>query len=615
MIKDDLEDWDWVKMGRFSDADERIVQGIMGKRFRLAHPPSTVSHPKGKVRRKGAHAKRDASLSGRAFVIEKGYRYARGKEAVIRARSRPKSDHGVMTLLRYVARTRREDEKNGQYGAVSLWDGFGAPLSVEDIHAVRKRWELLPDQDNLSRTALKHLKKSDLSALHAMGGRERLRHVQAWHFVFSIAEDGAEEGGERKLRNAMRVTVDGAFTAKGHKTVWGIHQDHTDHIHAHVVVRALSDFGGRLHSDIHGDYLHALRLRFAENLKLSGLDYNASWRVDRRYERERIMAGLEPLHDDPSPWRQGKAWRDPYANLNTWPYYFGDRAVQNMERIEDAKAIIRQLAEDAERHEWTTIAAQALRQLLDEPLIQTSWLKRAYHFVSRSAENDDVPDEYRELFEYLKTMYYDPADALASWQHMALDGAYRDQQGKVQYPHRGLANWTLRHRPEYLGCVKANAYVMGGDKELKKILRTAWLPKSHQVPEPPEYVDVFAKYREIRRVQKDRAKVIAELKRLFHRYQADWPGTWLPEVTDQAIGQAMLIEIGHKLPKVMGAGPIKAASKWKPGAGGQSGASDPVGDYGAPVLHAENENATDQKQERSQKPKSRSRRNASRGRG
>ena len=32
--------------------------------------------------------------------------------------------------------TRREDEKNGQYGAVSPWDGFGASLSVEDIHEI-----------------------------------------------------------------------------------------------------------------------------------------------------------------------------------------------------------------------------------------------------------------------------------------------------------------------------------------------------------------------------------------------------------------------------------------------------------------------------------------------
>nr|CAV30825.1 hypothetical protein mv1g00078 [Magnetovibrio blakemorei] len=188
-----------------------------------------------------------------------------------------------------------------------------------------------------------------------MGGRERLRHVQAWHFVFSIAEDGTEEGVERKLRNAVRVTVDGAFTAKGFKSVWGIHQNHTDHIHAHAVVRALSDFGGRLHSDIHGDFLHALRLRFAENLKLAGLDYNATRRVDRQYTRERILAGYEPLHDDQSPWREGKAHRDPYANLKTWPYYFGDRAVQNMERIEDAKAMVRQLAEEADIQERMSI--------------------------------------------------------------------------------------------------------------------------------------------------------------------------------------------------------------------------------------------------------------------
>ena len=304
MIVDDEEEWGRVKMGRFNDADGRIIEGIMGKRFRLAYSSPHVVNPKGKERQKSTYEKRDESLPNRASVIEKGYSYATGKEVVIKVRSRPKSDRGVVTLMRYVARLRPEDEREGGDGAVSLWDGFGTLLSVGDIHAIHERWELVAALDNLSPKARRYLKLGDLEALRTMDGRERLQYIQAWHFVFSIEEDGTGEGVECKFRSAVRATIDGAFTAKGHRVVWGIHRGHTDHLHAHAVVRALSDFGGRLHSDIHGDYLHALRLSFAENLRRTGLEYRASRRVDRRLVRERILAGHEPLHGDSAPWRE-----------------------------------------------------------------------------------------------------------------------------------------------------------------------------------------------------------------------------------------------------------------------------------------------------------------------
>lgn len=279
--------------------------------------------------------------------------------------------------------------------------------------------------------------------------------------------------------------------------------------------------------------------------------------------------------------------------------------------IELGAVWIGQLAEEADIQERMSITAQALRQFLDEPPQKPSWFRRIYNFALKRAENDDVPDQYRELFACLKAMYHDPADALASWHFMALDGASQD---KKKYPHRDLANWTLRHRPEYLGCVKAEAYLMGDDKRFKEILRKVLLPKSQHVPEPPEHVNVFAQYRKIRRVHQDRAKVITELKRLFHHYQEHWPDTWLAEVTERTVEQAKRIEIGQKIPEIMAPCPMEVTSKWKPSAGGQSVVSFPGGDDSTPVPHAENENEVDQKQVRSTKSSSRSGRKSGRDR-
>ncbi len=89
--------------------------------------------------------------------------------------------------------------------------------------------------------------------------------------------------------------MDEVFSEPGFRVMWALHRDHADHLHAHVIVRALSRFGDRIRCDRAGDYLFGVRTIFAQNLQRAGLEYTATRREDRGQLREAIIAGYEPL--------------------------------------------------------------------------------------------------------------------------------------------------------------------------------------------------------------------------------------------------------------------------------------------------------------------------------
>lgn len=549
---DEEEDWGRVKIGRFSDADEKVVRRIMGPWFpRRAKGGSTPQFSK--VRKPSRQSQRDFRIvqcADRIHTVSQGYAYSPGRQAVVKVGFCPKSIRGVLHQVCYVARLREEDLAEGTYGSVPLSDGFGVRVMSEDALDVAQSWDLATDDENRSKAARELLRQDDNSAFQKLGGREQLRNIQAWHFTLSIEEDGSDEAVEEQFRAAVRGTVDEAFTAKGHKVMWGIHKGHTGHIHAHVIVRAVSDLGGRVHSDIQGDYLHSLRTMFARNLKLTGLEYEATRRLDRRPLRERIMAGYDPVNNNRKPWRTGQGAAAPYENLGTWRALFGDQALEGLEQLNAARSAVREKTHELSDKQRITTAAKVLREHLDDLYKNASWMKRQLGRLSWKHGEDKAAAEYGALFEVFGKMYHDPQHAIASWQHMAMDGARRDAKGTAIYPNLSLANWTLRHRPEMFGEVRAAAFERLDHKRLRKILRKAWLPSPERVPVVDGHGGAFMEHRVMARIHKDRLKTVVGLKRLLHRVETEHKNPWWEENLRTAIQQTERILIGQVLPKV-----------------------------------------------------------------
>lgn len=546
MLFEEDDDLPRVKMGRFTDADERIVQGIMGRKRWWGRASNGSVDPKRQAGRRTV-ATRDLGLVRRAHVIERGYNLSVGKQAVVVNKSTPKSVSGVMNALRYAARTRPEDKREDKYTSVSAWDGFHVPVSAEDIERIPETWDLIPDEDNLSKPARQLLEEGNFQALQVMKLQKRLHHIQARHYVFSIEENGDDEEIEEKLRVAVYLTVDDIFTAQGHRTIWTIHREDTDHLHAHVVVRTLSDFGGRLYSDIHGDFLHNLRLSFAGHLQSVGLNYTASRKVDRRTERESIMAGHTALHQNRAPWMAGDGEGGAYGKLQYWPSVFGKHAVANIERLDAVRAIVRKQAAGLGKAESIAMATRTFKELLNEPPEQPSWLKAVLGKWVQGKNDSKISPEYRELFEVLQAMYHDPVTALSSWQLMAIDGMKLDKQGRLEFTHRRLANWTLLCRPEYLGAVKSDAYLYADNKRLKQILRKTRPPQSIKIHPSTHIAEMFIEFHRKKRVYKDRSNVVGELTRLNSELEQGWQETWYVDVVRKAVRQTRKIAVGYGL--------------------------------------------------------------------
>lgn len=552
MIEED-EEWGRVKMGRFSDVDERLVRRVMGPWFsrRVRACGSSVSLSSGKPCRQTPRDTQFGGIARRARVVSSGYNYKALRQAVVKVGHCPMTNRMVQKQVCYVARLRNCDRESGEYGTVPVWDGFGHSMPLEEALDITRTWDLMSDEENYSKKARELIASGDYDAFRALGSRQGLRNIQAWHFVFSVEEDGLDNNVSEKFRSAVRGTVDQAFTAKGHSVAWTIHKAHTGHLHAHVVVKSLSQLGGRIHSDIHGHYLHSLRETFARYLKYVGLEYEASRRVDRGPLRERIMAGYHPLNDNHPCWRHGGsvAPADPYADLPMWSAVFGDQAMEGLQQLEEAKARVLSAIQGLKGEKYIAAAANVLREHLDAVPEKPSWFRHQLDKVMGGLEAVEWPRNYRELFEVFHRTYHDPASALASWQRMSMDGAFRDKQGRISRPNRVLACWTLRHRPEMFGRVTAEAYGQFDDKWLKRLLRRAWMPRPHQMPLDEGMNNTFVEGRNLSRIQKDREKVIIEMKRLLTAIDTRLKNHWHMEDVIAELRKTSRIKIGQPLPK------------------------------------------------------------------
>jgi len=459
--------------------------------------------------------------------------YHTGKQVLVKAKSTPKSMSGVLRLVSYVARI--DQKKRDQQGAVALYDEFGASLATDSVLDQVKYWGLLSNEENRSKTARTLLANGDVKSFHGLDPQNQLHNIQAWHFIFSIEEDGVDEGVKESFHAAIRATVDGAFTIKGHKVIWAMHQGHTQHLHAHVVVKALSELGGRLRSTKDGEYLFDLRKQFAKNLRHTGLDYHATRRMDRAQLRQNIMAGHEPL--------DGRS--DPYEQLYLWQTFFGDEALEGIKRLADARTFVQDQIEAHASQKNVSVIAGILREHLDEDRQRRSWIKERLQKMIGTSEGQSRSQDTQKLYDLFGKMYHKPEQALESWECMSLDGAHRDDRGFRKYPNKKLARWTLLHRPEFFGPVKSGAFEVGSSQKLKKFLNRLKLSLPEDVLKIETFESDFMAHRSLMRTHKNRQRIIKEFERLKGRVEDQFTDSRLARTVGLVIQQSQRIEIGQ----------------------------------------------------------------------
>lgn len=287
-VSDDWEEdlFDDVKMGRLSEYDAQVFEGM----FRLK-PPRFAKRPK-----RNLHHWRHQVMQHRAGVIGKsvGYSYAE-REVVVKAVSRTKSRAGVRRMVSYIARPREDD---GDIQAPQICNEFGLPLDTDEWRDELSAWQLMSDNQNITEMQRLRDERDIVRRPYIDGSTEYLHHIQAHHLVFSINRiPGDPRDLKDRLYRAMHGVIDDIFTSKAHKVLWTLHNDTRHHPHAHVIVKAQSERGGRLRFDRYGDYFDYLRLRFSEALCDLGVNCKATRRVDRGRLRHEILMGEAPLRD------------------------------------------------------------------------------------------------------------------------------------------------------------------------------------------------------------------------------------------------------------------------------------------------------------------------------
>lgn len=544
MAVPDNEDWERIKLGHFSEDDERLVRGVMGPWFLRTRQSLPALKSKSISKHLAVRERQAQVLMSRSNTVALGLNYSARKQAVVKVGFCLKSRRAAQKQVLYVARLRPQDKREGQYKAVPVWDGFGQPVKDEDIVSTAEHWDLPLDEDNLSKRARMLLAQGEMGAYRALGERKRLRNILTWHFIFSVEENA--EDMLQPFRAAVRRTVDTAFTAEGHASLWAIHTGDTEHMHAHIIVKAQSELGGRIHSDIHGDYFHQLREIFAENLRRLAMDYEATRRVDRRPLRELIMAGQAPLHEEILPWHKDTGTKDPYAGLPNWSQVYGHVALEGLKQLETIRHQVKVETGPLHGAEKNILAAYLLRKLLDQTPRRPGWWKFPVSTKKNKQKNAKLSRAEWELLAFLETMYHNPSQALESLRLMMSDGAFRDENGVSKYPNQTLAIWTLRHRPELFGFVKAGAFQSGASAISKAQLHQIRLWSPERLHNSAQNDNAFADERRLARVNKDRKAVLAKLRSLHGRVEIIWPGSRRLAPIAQAIRQAERIKIGDR---------------------------------------------------------------------
>ena len=488
--EDDDEDEE-LKIGRFSDRDEMEARRLVGRRrrSRTFHPSLTepTAGSKHNRRRPQAPLLSNDALVWRARRIDKNWRYSDGPQVIVKAAGRPKHRQGVRDLIRYVGRLRKADRDAGHHGRITMYDELGNAYEGDRVFEALDQWELESDERNLSRQARTLIGSGRRSEALKLGLRQRLRNIQAWHFVWSITSGEAKTVEDtEKFRKAAIATIDRLFTANGFHVLWGIHSDCPGRPHAHVAVKALSRFGGRIRCDRHGDYLFSMRVELAKNLVAVGLDFDASRREDRFRTRLEIMRGREPLR----PRRHMLECRQGPRKLSfqapTWFQTHGEAYIKRHGKARKAR----------KENPW-------------------SWWGRLLPGRSPEAEKM-VPHGLLPVFRQLEGAFHDPVRALSSWLCLAIDGAHWDADGEPVYPNRALANWYLRKRPLAFGEITPVAGGLDGNASLKRLLGDFRLPSPEYAPMPIGQIPQPAPDLEEQpdRVRLDRSRVARSLHRV-----------------------------------------------------------------------------------------------------
>lgn len=375
-IIDDLDEWWRHRMGRLVVGDdEAVVRELLSRRSR------------GKVS--------GLATQWRAWTVERDWPRNAGRQVVVKAAGRRKSAAGVKASIRYVARLRAKDA-----APVAVRDEFGRHV---DPMTAFESWDLLSDQENLSRKAREN---PDLAAFLPMA--ERLHYVQAHHFVISPGVPANAVEAKPAFQRALHMGIDELFAAHGYRVLWAVHDD-AKYMHAHVLLKAVSEFGQRLRLDIHGDMLDHLRQVFADALTRAGIPAQAVRREDRADLRAEIMVGQSFLR---------------------WPCRPG-----NGDLVDRAPAWFRQHGQGVvERMNGHSPSAQP----------KPSWWARLLTPKAKPVSRT-VSAEIAAAVATFAGIYQDPVAALLSWRQLAAG-----ERGKRA---QALAGWYLIRQPEIFGAI------------------------------------------------------------------------------------------------------------------------------------------------------------------
>jgi|GEM_PF-5899708 len=371
------------------------------------------------------------------------------QQVIVKSVGTTKKRSTVADMLRYVARRREEDRRKGVFGSIQLHDQFGREAGFPN--SLADDWALKSDKENQK------------------GDRAGLKNIQAWHFVFSLAVEDREDEEELidALKQAVRQTVSDSFAIEGHKAYWGIHTDCPGRPHAHVIVKAGSEFGGRLHFDRYGNRFHLLRETFKDALARQGVGREATRREDRYDTRRDILQGLEPLRS--------------------------------------SKPI----------HSYKHPPRPTVRRIEEEPTF-VSWLAGKFAKTRRQEDTGEQLVE-AELPEIFVDRFASPINAYRAWHQLALDGAQQLADGYIQAPLGPYATWLLAKRPETFGQLRQDANQQETPLALRKKLEGIELPDPGPNPDliVLEDRDTSSIGGRIGRIRGDRKRIIASLVRVL----------------------------------------------------------------------------------------------------
>lgn len=435
--KDEGEEWWRRRLGRLvAGDDEAVVRALLSAR---AHRQTS-----------------GLAAQWRAWTVVKDWRRNHGPQVIVKAAGRRKSASGVKACIRYIARMRLQDSLS-----VPVYDEFG---QIVDPMTACSAWDLLSDQDNLSRKARE--RSDDLPALPLA---QRLYHVQAHHFVISAGLAVEDTAMAAAFHHALHAGIDQLFASRGYQALWAVHED-AKHRHAHVVVKAVSRFGERLRLDIHGEAFDAMRQAFAEALTATGMPAQAVRREDRADLRASIMAGQAFLR---WPKRPGNGDLTERA-----PAWFRRHGHQIVKRQQSASTI------SPQKSWW--------RKLLKPKVARPVALERI-------ACPDSIP-AFSDLF-------HDPGAALQCLRELAA--------GEVGRHNLALARWYLLRQPGVFGALKPHAPAQR-NLALRQVGRLPALPPmTVSAPQiPGNWDDFYRTFRDDRRKKRQRNVVLMSLWRL-----------------------------------------------------------------------------------------------------